>query len=46
MYICVNEYKENNSIIGILYGVPLFIFCGFQHSIANIIILGVARTFS
>ena len=45
MYSCVDLYKKKNSI-GILYGVPLFIFCGYQHCIANIIILGVAGTFS
>lgn len=46
MYICVNIYKKNNNIMGILYGVPLFIFSGFQHSIANIITMGIARSFS
>lgn len=44
MYIAVYLYKKNTSL-GILLGVPLFIFCGFQHCIANIITLGVARTF-
>ena len=32
--------------LGILLGVPLFIFCGFQHSIANVITMGVAADFS
>lgn len=41
MYICVELFKRGN-FVGILYGVPLFIFCGFQHSIANIIVLGIA----
>ena len=45
MYICVELYKNNN-IFGIFYGIPLFIFCGFQHCIANIIVLGIAKTFS
>ena len=44
MYIAVYMYKKKTSL-GILFGVPLFIFCGFQHCIANIITLGVARTF-
>ena len=41
MYIAVELYKRKN-ILGILMGVPLFIFCGFQHSIANIIIALIA----
>lgn len=45
MYICVDIFKRG-SYIGILYGVPLFIFCGFQHCIANIIVLGIAQSWS
>lgn len=43
MYIAVYMYKKGTPL-GIIYGIPLFIFCGFQHCIANIITLGVART--
>lgn len=45
MYIAVYIYKKGTPL-GIIYGIPLFIFCGFQHCIANIITMGVARTFS
>ena len=45
MYICVDLFKKG-TYIGILYGIPLFIFCGFQHCIANIIVLGVAHAWS
>lgn len=44
MYIAVFMYKKGTPL-GIMYGIPLFIFCGFQHCIANIITLGVARSF-
>ena len=44
MYIAVLMYRKNTPL-GIIFGIPLFIFCGFQHCIANIITLGVARTF-
>ena len=44
MYIAVFMYKKGTPL-GIIFGIPLFIFCGFQHCIANIITLGVARTF-
>ena len=43
MYIAVLLYKKGTPL-GIIYGIPLFIFCGFQHCIANIITFGVART--
>ncbi len=45
MYIAVYMYKKG-SPLGIIFGIPLFIFSGFQHCIANIITLGVARTFN
>lgn len=44
MYIAVKMYREKN-VLGIIYGIPLFIFCGFQHCIANVITLGIARSF-
>ena len=44
MYIAVFMYKKGTSL-GIIFGVPLFIFCGFQHCVANIITMGIARTF-
>ena len=44
MYIAVYMYRKGTPL-GIIFGIPLFIFCGFQHCIANIITLGIARTF-
>ena len=44
MYLAVFIYKKGSSL-GIIFGIPLFILCGFQHCIANIITLGIARTF-
>ena len=45
MYLAVELYRCGTKL-GILLGVPLFIFCGFQHSIANVITMGVAVDFS
>ena len=45
MYLAVAIFCKGSKL-GILLGVPLFIFCGFQHCIANVITLGVATTFS
>lgn len=45
MYLAVDLYRRGSKL-GILLGVPLFIFCGFQHSIANAITMGVAMELS
>lgn len=45
MYLAVELFRRGTKL-GILLGVPLFIFCGFQHSIANVITMGVAGAFS
>ncbi len=44
MYIAVYMYKKGTPL-GIIFGIPLFIFSGFQHCIANVITIGVAKTF-
>lgn len=44
MFLAVDIKKKNNTPLGIIYGIPLFIFCGLQHSIANIIACGMAQT--
>lgn len=44
MYIAVYMYRIGTPL-GIIFGIPLFIFCGFQHCIANIVTMGVARCF-
>lgn len=35
MYVAVSVFKENKSIVGILFAVPVFILSGFEHSIAD-----------
>ncbi len=35
MYVAVTVYKEKNSIVGILFCVPVFILSGYEHSIAD-----------
>lgn len=44
MYIAVLLYRKGTPL-GIIFGIPLFIFCGFQHCIANVITMGVATAF-
>ena len=36
MYTAVEIYKKKQSVIGILFCVPVFILSGFEHSIADI----------
>ena len=45
MYLAVAMYRKKTPL-GIIFGVPLFIFCGFQHCIANVITMGVAGMWS
>lgn len=35
MYLAVDIYRENKSTLGIIFCVPTFILCGFEHSVAN-----------
>lgn len=35
MYLAVNIYREKNTVVGILFCVPVFILSGFEHSIAD-----------
>ena len=40
--ISVWLYREKGSIVPVLFGVPLFIVCGFYHSIADVVYLVAA----
>lgn len=44
MFVAVYVYRKG-SPLGVLIGVPLFIFAGFQHCIANVITMGAALSF-
>lgn len=46
MYLAVSIYKEKNSVLGVLFCVPVFILCGFEHSIADMFYFGVSGIFS
>lgn len=45
MYIAVDIYKNNKSIVGILCCVPAFILAGFEHSIADMFYLCCSKMF-
>ncbi len=44
--ISVWLYRSSKSLVPVLFGVPLFIVCGFYHSIADVVYLVGARTWS
>ncbi len=46
MYVAVSVYKENKSIVGILFAIPVFILAGFEHSIADIGYFAIANIYS
>ena len=35
MYAAVSVYREKNTVAGIVFCIPAFILCGFEHSIAD-----------
>ncbi len=46
MYLAVIVYREKKSIVAILFCIPVFILCGFEHSIADMGYFAIAGEFS
>ena len=46
IFICVDIFKKKNTPLAILFCVPTFILCGFEHSIADMFYVFNARNFS
>ena len=46
MYTAVWAYKQKNTVMAILFCVPVFILAGFEHSIADMFYVFFAGTFS
>lgn len=46
IYVCVEIYKRHKTVVGILFCVPAFILCGFEHSVADMFYFFNARSFS
>ena len=42
MYIAVEIFRSKKSPIGVLFGIPVFILAGFEHSIADMFYFGVS----
>ena len=43
MFVAVSTYKENKTIVGILFAIPTFVLAGFEHSIADIGYFAIAN---
>ncbi|MBO5776613.1 MAG: formate/nitrite transporter family protein [Clostridia bacterium] len=46
MYVAVSLYREKQTIVGILFCIPVFILSGFEHSIADMGYFAIAGEFS
>ncbi len=46
MFLAVNIYRENKTVMGILFCVPVFILSGFEHSIANMFYFALSEIVS
>ena len=46
MYLSVALFKEKKTPVGIFFAIPVFIFSGFEHSIADSFYFGMAEIFS
>ena len=42
MYTAVEIFKEKKTPLGIIFCIPVFILCGFEHSIADMFYFGVS----
>jgi len=46
IFLAVETYKKKNTPLGIIFCIPVFILCGFEHSIADMFYFAVANMFS
>lgn len=46
MYTAVEIFKEKKTPLGIIFCIPVFILCGFEHSIADMFYFGASGIFT
>ena len=46
MYLAVITYRENKTVVGILFCIPVFILSGYEHSIADMAYFAISRIVS
>ena len=42
VFLAVDIYKEKRFVLGVLFFVPLFILCGWEHCIADMAYMAIA----
>lgn len=42
IYIGVDYYKKHSSIVGLLFAIPIFVLCGFDHAVADTVYFTLA----
>lgn len=45
IYLGVDFYKKRGSFLGILFAVPIFVVCGFDHTVADVFYYGAAGNY-
>lgn len=46
MYLAVSIYRDRNTVLGILFCIPVFILSGFEHSVADMFYFAAAASFT
>lgn len=46
MYTAVEIFKEKKTPLGIIFCIPVFILCGFEHSVADMFYFGASEIFN
>lgn len=46
MYTAVEIFKEKKTPLGIIFCIPVFILCGFEHSVADMFYFGASGIFN
>ena len=46
IYLGVEYYKKHSSLLGIIFAIPIFVICGFDHAVADIFYYGVAGQYN
>ncbi len=42
IYIGVDIFKKHNTFIGIIFAIPIFVLCGFDHTVADLFYYGAS----
>lgn len=46
IYLGVDFYKKTNSYLGMIFAIPVFVLCGFDHTVADLFYYGAAMNYN